>query len=190
MDSGELLTEFIPLDTINLSSRRDRNLKEMLAPSVPYAHLKDREVNQLGSCSRCGSQRCGLCKIGILVETNKFCSFTIRFKYHIFRPLTCISVNVIYKIDCTLCKLGYIGSKSKQARTKWAKHKYNIKNSRIEQSGLTYHLHEGVHNNQSFEQKLGNLRMVLIDQVVGEIFVNNVCVLCELEKTWINHLQT
>ena len=32
--------------------------------------------------------------------------------------------------------------------------------------------------------------MVLIDQVVGEIIVNNVCVLCELEKTWINSLQT
>ena len=32
--------------------------------------------------------------------------------------------------------------------------------------------------------------MVLIDQVVGEIIINNVCVLCELEKTWINRLQT
>ena len=32
--------------------------------------------------------------------------------------------------------------------------------------------------------------MVLIDQVVGEIIVNNACVLCELEKTWINRLQT
>ena len=32
--------------------------------------------------------------------------------------------------------------------------------------------------------------MVLIDQLVGEIIVNNVCVLCEPEKTWINRLQT
>ena len=100
-----------------------------------------------------------------------------------FRPLNCISVNVIYQIDCILRKLGYVGSTSKQARVRWAKHKYDIK---IEQSGLTDHLHKGVHHNQSFEQKLGNLRMVLIDQVVGEIIVNNVCVLCELEKNWIN----
>ena len=91
--SSELLKEILPLDAIKLSSRRDRKLKEMLAPSVTYAHCKDREVNQLGSCSRCG-----LCKIGILVETNKFCSLTIRFKYRIFRPLNCISVNVIYKL--------------------------------------------------------------------------------------------
>ena len=158
----------------------------MLAPSVSYAHRKDRELNQLGSCLRYGSQRCGLCKIGILAETNKFCSFTVRFKYRIFRPLNCISVNIIYKIDCILCKLGYIGSTSKQARTRWAKHKHDINNSRTEQSGLTDHLHKGVHHNQSFEQKLGNLRMVLIDQVEGEILVNNVRVLCELEKTWIN----
>ena len=32
--------------------------------------------------------------------------------------------------------------------------------------------------------------MVLIDQVVGEIIVNNVYVLCELQKNWINHLET
>ena len=32
--------------------------------------------------------------------------------------------------------------------------------------------------------------MALIDQVVGEIIVNNVFALCELEKTWINRLQT
>ena len=95
MDSSELLKEILPLDTIKLSSRRDRNLKEMLAPSVPYAYRKDREVNQLGSCSRCESQRCGFCKISILVETNDFCSVTIRFKYRIFKPLNCISVNVI-----------------------------------------------------------------------------------------------
>ena len=53
-------------------------------------------------------------------------------------------------------------STSKQAHTRWAKHKYDIKNSRKEQSELTDHLHKGV------EQKLENLRMVLIDQLVGE----------------------
>ena len=105
--TSEQLKEILPLDTIKLSSRRDRNLKEMLAPSLPYAHRKDREVNQSGSCSKNGSQRCGLCKIGILVETNKFCSFTVRFRYRIFRPLNCIPVNVIYKIDCIFCKLGH-----------------------------------------------------------------------------------
>ena len=89
-----------------------------------------------------------------------------------------------------MCKLVHIWSTSKQARTRWAKRKYDIKNSRIEQSGLTDHLHKGVHHSQSFEQKLRNLRMVLSDQVVGEVIVNNVCVLCELEKTWINRLQT
>ena len=45
-----VLKEILRSDTIKLSSRRDRNLKEMLAPLVPYAHRKDREVNQFGSC--------------------------------------------------------------------------------------------------------------------------------------------
>ena len=129
----------------------------MLTPSVPDAYRKDQESDQLGSSSRCGSQRCGLCEIGIFAKLNKFSSFTIIFKYHIFRPLNCISVNVIYKKDCTLCKLGYVRFTLKQAPTRWAKHKYDIRNSRIEQSALTDHLHKGVHHKQSFEQKLGNL---------------------------------
>ena len=123
----ESLQEILPLNTLKLSSRRDRNVKEMLAPSAPYAHRKDQQSNQLGSCSRCENQRCGLCEIGILAETDKFCSFTVRLKYRIFRPLNCISVNVIYRMDWILCKLGYVGSTSKQARTRLAKHKYDIK---------------------------------------------------------------
>ena len=90
----------------------------MLAPLVPYAHLKGKQLNQLGSFSRSASQRCDLCKIGILAETTKVCSFIIRFKYRIFKPLNCISVNVIYKLDWILCELGYVGSTSKQARTR------------------------------------------------------------------------
>ena len=63
VDSNEQLKEILPLDTIKLSSRRHRNLKEMLAPSVPYAHGKDKQLNQLGSCSKYGGQRFGLCKV-------------------------------------------------------------------------------------------------------------------------------
>ena len=95
MDSSEQLWKIFPLDTIELSSRRDRNGKETSAPSVPCAHRKDQELNQLGSCSRYGSQRCGLCEIGILDGIDKFCSLTNRFKYRIYRHLSCISVNII-----------------------------------------------------------------------------------------------
>ena len=86
----------------------------MLASSVPHAYRKDKQLNQLGSCSRCGGQRCGLYKVGILAEKNKFCGFTIRLKYRIFRSSNCISINIIFKINCILCKLGYVRSTSKQ----------------------------------------------------------------------------
>ena len=48
-----------------------------------------------GGCSKCYNQRCGLCKIGISAETNIFSSFTVKHKYHIFRQLNCISINII-----------------------------------------------------------------------------------------------
>ena len=46
VDSSEQLQEIVPSDTIKLSFGRDHNLKEMLAPSVPYAHRNDQESDQ------------------------------------------------------------------------------------------------------------------------------------------------
>ena len=73
---------------------------------MPHAHREKRKGK--GACSKCYNQQCGLCKIGILAETNRFSSFTVKHKYHIFRQLNCTSINIIHKIDCVLCKLGYL----------------------------------------------------------------------------------
>ena len=51
-------------------------------------------------------------------------------------------------------------------------------------------LHKSFHENQCFEHKLEYLRITLIDQVVGEIIIDDSCKLCEREKDWINRLQT
>ena len=39
------------------------------------------------------------------------------------------------------------------------------------------------------KQSIQFFSLILIDQVVGEITVSNVYVICELEKNWINRLQ-
>ena len=44
----------------------------MLAPSVPYAHRKDLEVNQLGSCSRCGAKDVVFVKYVFYLKPIKF----------------------------------------------------------------------------------------------------------------------
>ena len=89
MESSDSLKRTLPVDSIELSSKRDRNLKEILAPAVPHAHRQKRK--EKGACSKCCNQRCGLCKINILVETNRFSSFTVKHKYRIFRQLNCTS---------------------------------------------------------------------------------------------------
>ena len=115
-ESSDRPEQILPIDSIKLSSKRDSNLKEILAPAVPHAHHQERKEN--GAYSKCSNRRCGLCKIGILAETNRFSSFTVKHKYHIFRQLNCISINIIYKINCVLCKLGYVGSTSRDARNR------------------------------------------------------------------------
>ena len=93
LESSDSLKQILPIDSIKLSSKRDRNLKEILAPAVPHAHRQKRK--EKGACSKCYNQRYGLCKIGNLAETNRFSRFTVKHKYHIFRQLNCISINII-----------------------------------------------------------------------------------------------
>ena len=152
LESSVSLKQILPIDSIKLSSKRDRNLKEILAPAVPHVHHQKRKEKD--ACSKCYNKRCGLCKISILAETNRFSSFTVKHKYNIFRQLNCISINIIYKIDCVLCKLGYVGSTSRDTRNRSSKHRYSIKHHKIEQSGLVDHLHKGFHENQCFEINL------------------------------------
>ena len=70
MESNDSLKQISPVDSIELSSQRDRNLKEILAPTVPHARRQKRK--EKGACSKCYNQRCGSYKVGILAETNRF----------------------------------------------------------------------------------------------------------------------
>ena len=82
-----MLFIYIMVSFIIFKKSSYRFLKGIFGTCVTSESNKDKQLNQLGSCSKCDGQRCGLCKIDILAETNKFLSFTVRFKYRIFRPL-------------------------------------------------------------------------------------------------------
>ena len=43
LESSESLKQILPIDSIKLSSKRDRNLKEILAPAVPHVHRQKRK---------------------------------------------------------------------------------------------------------------------------------------------------
>ena len=156
-ESSDSLKQIFSVDSIKLSSKRNGNLKDILAPAVPHAHRQ--KGKEKGACSKCYNQRRGLCKIGILAETDRFSSFTVKRKYHIFKQLNCTSINIIYKIDCVLCKLGYAGSTSRNARNRWSKHKYDIKIIGLNNLGWLIICNKGLHQNQCFEQKLDDLRI-------------------------------
>ena len=40
LESSDSLKQILPVDSIKLSSKRDRNSKKILAPAVPHAHHK------------------------------------------------------------------------------------------------------------------------------------------------------
>ena len=49
LESIDCLKQILPVDSIKLSSKRDRNLKGILAPAVPHAHRQKRK--EKGACS-------------------------------------------------------------------------------------------------------------------------------------------
>ena len=51
LESSDSLKQILPIDSIKLSSKRDRNLKEILAPAVPHAQRQKRK--EKGACSKC-----------------------------------------------------------------------------------------------------------------------------------------
>ena len=97
--SSPKLLEIFPSKSIFPAYRRNKNFKDILAPSK---FGRDGGVNQagreMGGCLECSS-RCDLCK-NFLIQDSKFKSFSTGQTYKINQNLSCSSKNVVYLASC------------------------------------------------------------------------------------------
>ena len=90
----------------NVTYRRNKNLKELISPSLFLRTIKENNCS-IEKCNR----RCDICKNFLVLSTEFTCHATKR-KYKIRGFLTCNTKNIIYLIACKCCGKQYIDTKT------------------------------------------------------------------------------
>ena len=101
---NQQMLDIFPENTISVTYKRNKNLKEILSPSLFPRTTKQNEC----FTERC-DKRCDICK-NFLVTSPDFTCFATRRKYKIKGILKCDSRNVIYLISCKCCGKQYVVS--------------------------------------------------------------------------------
>ena len=93
-----------------MAYRRNKNLKDLIGGNVIANDLafKKNTKPKLGKCSPCNTKAGNLC-CKQLLETTQFHSNQRNKSYQIFHDVNCKSELVIYLMECTKCRLQYIG---------------------------------------------------------------------------------
>ena len=99
LHSSEMLQIF-PENTVNVRYRRNKNLKELISPSLFSRTIKENN-RSIEKCNR----RCYICKnflLGLLVMLpNANIKYFLTYLYFL---------NIIYLIACKCCDKQYVGS--------------------------------------------------------------------------------
>ena len=113
------MKKIFPPNTIKTLYRREKNLKEILSPSLFPSKAKQIE-NSITSCNKCD-----ICKNFLVSDTKFKCKVTGRV-YNIRGKLTCNTPNVVYLISCSNCYDQYVGS-ALDFKSRFRIHKSDIK---------------------------------------------------------------
>ena len=158
--------------------RRDKNLKELISPSLFSRTIKENNCS-IEKCNR----RCNICKNFLVLSTECSCHDT-KSKYKIRGFLTCYTKNIIYLIACKCCGKQYIGCAT-GFKGRFRIHKSDINTGKI-RCGVASHL---LNVCKSATCKTEYLQVQLIKHVLvreGE----DAKVLWEREKYWQVQLYT
>ena len=119
LHSDKNLKERFPASAFNTIYRRNKNLKELLSPSL-YPNRKSNKSNSIISFNSCD-----ICKNYMVFENMITCAVTGN-KYFGKGELDCNSCNVICLVECSNCKHQYIGS-AHNFKQRFRIHKPDIK---------------------------------------------------------------
>ena len=101
--SNQQMLDIFPQNTISVTYKRNKNLREILSPSLFPRTSKHNECS-IKECNR----KCDICK-NFLVASPDFTCFATKRKYKIRGILKCDSRNVIYLISCKCCGKHMLG---------------------------------------------------------------------------------
>ena len=179
LHSDENLKELFPASAFNTIYRRNKNLKELLSPSL-FPNRKSTKSNSIISCNSCD-----ICNNYMVFENMFTCTVTGK-KYFVKGELHCNSCNVIYLVECSNCKQQYIGS-ALNFKQRFRIHKSDIKTNK-DCCGTARHF-----NNVCCHPSNPHnyLKVQLIEQVLCNDADKDIeAILWEREKYWQSQLFT
>ena len=189
------LEALFPLNNIFPAFKRNKNLKEILAPSrFPRSNGEDAELGCKKTCQR----GCDLCSF--LTDTATITNLKTKEKLKINHKLTCKSRNVIYVLKDRVCNKQYVGS-TKNMKERLSNYKSQIKQHVMGTCNVVTHWwatgeHTSVHPvipNAYSDAVRAEMSFTLVDQVqprLGESLVDVTKRLRNLEGGWEQKLDT
>ena len=148
-----------PKGSIISGFRRQKNLGEIISPSKP---VRNARVRVQGGCFPCNAPRaCILHQAGNLQRVNSVVSRYDGVRHFIKKRIDCSTPNVVYYILCP-CRnsADYVGS-TKNMKSRWSKHKYDMRNSNWTVCGMSRHF--GQHHREDMEVAISALQVVIVD---------------------------
>ena len=174
----KFLKKAFPNNKFSVISKRNKNLREMVAPPVyPKSSIKSNST--IAICNKCD-----ICK-NFLIADSKFRCTVIGKTYFIKDNSSCDSCNVIYLITRSNCREQYVGS-AINFKQRFRICKSNIKTNK-DRCGTAKHF-----NNKCWSSN--NKHAYLKVQIMEQVFNNNQFsiedLLWEQEKYWQAQLFT
>ena len=179
LHSDDSLKKLFPANIFSTIFKRNKNLKEILAPSK-YPNPKNSRQNSITSCNKCD-----ICKNYMVFDRTFRCTVTGKV-YYIKGEMNCESSNIIYLITCMKCLEQYVGSAIK-FKSRFRIHKSDIKTKK-DRCGTARHF-----NNKCCDSSnpFVYLRVQLIEKVYCIYDDCNIeDILWDREKYWQSQLFT
>ena len=130
LQSDEVLKKAFPSNEFSVIYKRNRNLREMVAPSLyPKPDIKSNRT--IISCNKCD-----ICKNFLTTDSKFRCTVTGK-TYFIEGNLSSDSCNFIYLITCSNCREQYVGS-AINFKQRFIIHKFDIKTNK-DRCGIASH---------------------------------------------------
>ena len=164
---GEL-TKVIPKDSIFVSYRSPRNIKDLLISSKLKNNDQHTERIENG-CFKCN--KCYLCR-HYLQETRTFTSYHTNQVFDIRQNITCNTKNVIYLIECILHQCSNVGYTTNNMKMRFSNNKSHVKKKNATCEICAHLITENhdinFHSNSTYDETLSKvLKVTVIEAVQG-----------------------
>ena len=179
LHSDDSLKKLFPANIFITIFKRNKSLKEILAPSK-YPNPKSSRQNSITSCNKCD-----ICKNYMVFDRTFRCTVTGKV-YYIKGEMNCERSNIIYLITCMKCLEQYVGSAIK-FKSRFRIYKSDIKTKK-DRCGTARHFNNRCCNSPNL---FVYLRVQLIEKVY---YIYDDCniedTLWDREKYWQSQLFT